>query len=318
MTRQRRTHLLFLALVPVVVFAAVRCADSSSSPPSALTAPVVATTPPPAASAATAATIARLHEQTDWIGRFHNDALQYVFTSISRLPGRARDKHGICETARRAYGEFHRSRRGAPVPASVDAQLEGFCSRAPAASIRSAALATPHGAPRTDVSATAQSLMDQIASAIDVSTSYADLNTRVSSIESDAASSLSYDEAASVFTVGSVALNSATYWANNLTDWVPFTNTAEYSKLLVTRVIPPGEVMAPVFNNGDDSGGFSWGGWATSVWNDTKAAAKRAAGGDVRAAAKAIMGAALVDAPIFYDIVLGAAAAGSIGAALML
>src|SRR4051812_29610479 len=97
MTRQRRTQLCFLALVPVVVFAAVRCADSSAPTAS----------PQKASAAPTAelnARLAKLHEETDWIGQFHNDALRYVFENISRLPAKSRDKRTVCETARRAYG----------------------------------------------------------------------------------------------------------------------------------------------------------------------------------------------------------------------
>lgn len=315
MTRQNRSHLLIIALVPVVVFAAVRCADSSvpSAPAAAPTAS--------AATAPLAARLTKLHEETDWIGKFHNDALRYVFTSLSRIPVKARSKRNICETARRAYAEFHLSRRGTPVPASVDAQIEGVCVGGASASVRSASVGTTAGTRRRDISPAAQTLMDQMADAIDGSTSFDDLNSRVSSIESEAASTLSYDEAADVFTLGSVALNSATYWANNVTEWVPFTNTADYSVLMSTRISSPRAGLSPAFNNGDDSGGsssFSWGDFANQVWNDTKAAAKRAAFGDVKAGGKAIMSAALIEAPVVVDIVLSSAAVGSISAVLML
>jgi hypothetical protein len=160
--------------------------------------------------------------------------------------------------------------------------------------------------------------MEQVAFAVDVSTSYEDLSGRVASIESAAASSLGYDEAEGVFMVGSIALNSATYWANNLTDWVPFTNTADYSVLLATRIVQPGAGGSPAFNNGDDTGSFSWSDWAKHVWNDTKAAAKRAAEGDVRAGAKALIGTALAGGPFIFDIFAGAAAAGSIGSVLQM
>lgn len=310
MTPQRRSHLIILALVPVVVFAAVRCADS--------TAPLsTGQRSASAPSAATMAKIAQLREATDWIGKYHNDALRYVFTSISRIPLKARDKHSVCETARRAYGEFHHSRHGTPVPASVDAQLEGFCSAGGAASGRAAVLNSPKPFRTTEVSADAQALMDQVALAIDASTSFADLSDRVSAIEFTAASTLSYEEAEGVFTVGSIALSSANYWANNLTAWVPFTSTSEYSVLLATRIGTAGVDASPAFSGGDASG-FSWGEWAQRVWTDTKAAAKRAAEGDVRAGGKAFIGTTIAGGPIVWDIIAGVAAAGSIGAVLQL
>ena len=312
MTRQRRSHLALIALVPVLAFAAVRCADSSAPLPSAR--PPAAASRPPLAT-----TIAKLHEKTDWIGEFHNDALRYVFGRISRMPLKSRDKHSVCETARRAYAEFHQARRGKPVPASVDAQLEGYCSVGAAASARAASVGLPPAAPRADVSASAQALMDAIAFAVDAATSYEDLSNQIASIESAAASSLSYEEAEGVFAVGSIALNSATYWANSVTDWVPFTNTADSSVLLATKMIPSSRNVLPAFGSGVGlKGRYNWSDWATQVWNDAKAAARRAAGSDVRAGAKAIIAAGVAELPLVYDIVIATAAAGSIGAVLQL
>ena len=312
MTRQKRSHLLILALVPAVVFAAVRCADNAA--PSA-----VAPAAPIAATPATAARMAKLHEATDWIGKYHNEALAYVYTALSHLPIKARDKHTVCETARRAYAEFHLSRRGAAVPASVDAQLEGYCSGGSAASVRAALVSAPKTPLRAETSLEAQAMMDDLSTAVDASTSFEDLDSRVSSIENEAAATLSYDDASQVFMVASITRSSATYWANNLTDWVPFTSTADYNALLTTRIIPAGGGVSPAFNNGDDSGGgFSWSDFANKVWNDTKAAAKRAAKGDVKAAVKSVLGSGLADAPVIYDIVIASAAAGSIGAVLQI
>ncbi len=308
MTRQRRTQLSFLALVPVVVFAAVRCADTSAPLPSAQK-----SMKPPTAEFT--ARLSKLHEETDWIGEFHNDALSYVFNSISRVPAKGRDKRSVCETARRAYAQFHHARRGTAVPASVDAQLESFCVPNAAPAVRATAFGGSNAEPRREVSAAAESMMDQIASAIDASTSYSDLSARVNSIEASAASSLSYDEATGVFIVGSVALNSATYWANNLTAWVPFTNSADYTTLLTTRLVSPGEASPPF---GGNNAGQDWGEFAEQVWKDTKAAAKRAAGGDARAGIKSVIGSSIVGLPILWDVIIGAAAAGSIGAVLQL
>ncbi|MBA3646371.1 MAG: hypothetical protein H0W63_09355 [Gemmatimonadaceae bacterium] len=308
MTRQKRTRLAFLALVPVVVFAAVRCADSSAPLPSvqkSIKAPTAEFT----------ARLSRLHEETDWVGEFHNDALRYVFNSISRVPAKGRDKRSVCETARRAYAQFHHARRGTEVPASVDAQLESFCVPNTAPAARATVSGGSNTESRREVSAAAEGLMDQIASAIDASTSSSDLSDRVNSIEASAASSLSYEEATDVFIVGSVALSSAAYWANNLSAWVPFTNSADYAVLLTTRLVLPGDASAPF---GGSNAGQDWGEYAEQVWRDTRAAAKRAAGGDARAGIKYLIGSAIGGLPILWDVIIGAAAAGSIGAVLQL
>jgi len=122
MTRQRKTHLALLALVPVVVFAAVRCADSTATAP-----------PSPQVAAGqldpiVMARLAKLHEQHDWVGQFHNEALSFVLAKVKRIPARTRNARVTCETARKAYAEFHKSRRGGDVPPAVDADFERFCS----------------------------------------------------------------------------------------------------------------------------------------------------------------------------------------------
>lgn len=305
MTRQRRSHLIILALVPVVVFAAVRCADSSAPLP--LVQPSATAT-----GAATRARIAKLHEETDWIGQFHNDALAYVYASTSRLPEKARGKRGVCETARRAYAEFHRARRGQAVPQSVDAEMAQFCAAGSVPASRATVIQAPHVQARKAISPAAESLMDQLAAALDASTSYPDLSNRVNSIEAVAASTLSEEDAAGVFIVGSVTLSSATYWANNVTNWVPLTNTPDYS-ILLSRGRDGNGVRPPALNDG-----FDWGDFANRVWNDTKRAAKRAGGGDVRAVAKVVVGTALAEGPWIMDVILASAAAGSIMAVLQI
>lgn len=306
MTRQKRVHLFILALVPVVVFAAVRCADSTA------TAPV--STESPALTAELQAKLARLHQENDWIGQFHNDALSFVFANLQRIPLKARNPRGVCETARKAYAEFHKTRRGTAVPTSVDAEFESRCSAAsPGASSRVFSIAIPSEIARAEVTPAAQGLMDQIDYAIDASTSFGDLSAQVSSIEASAAANLSYEDASAVVAVGSVALSSADYWANNLTAWIPFTATTDYSVLLASRA--PGDAAVPTTPafGGNDGG---WSSWASTVWNDAKQAAKRAAKGDFKAAVKVVIASGAAGAPIIYEVVIGSAAAGSILAVL--
>jgi hypothetical protein len=301
MTRQRKTHLAILALVPMVVFTAVRCADSTG------TTPATADTPHAAAQAGVAATMVKLHAANDWVGQFHNDALGYVRNALDGIPARARNRLTVCETARKAYREFHKARRGTDVPASVDGAFGQFCSNGsrarPASSV---AMSGAGNTPRTDLSYDAEQFTDQFLGAIDASVSYDDLNARINSIDAAAVASLSTDDASAVVLVGAIALSSADYWANNIQEWDPFVfdDTGFFSVLTTARIA---STPAGIGSGRADS----WG----SIWNDTKAAAKRAARGDISAAVKALVtmgvagGAA---APIAFDIVLSASATGSI------
>jgi hypothetical protein len=304
MTRQRRTHLAVLALVPLVLFTAVRCTDTTT------TEPVTVQAAAPASAAGVAAALAKLHAQNDWVGQFHNDALGYVVKSLDRIPAKSRDRRNVCETARKAYREFHRTRRGSEVPKSADDAFEQFCAGGESRTVTPAfALGFLDNARRGDLSVAAQSYMDQFLGAIDASVSYDDLNARINSIDAAAAGNLSADEAAAVVTVGNIALSSADYWANNITAWDPYagTNTGFFTRVAGSRV-----ASSPLAFGGPS---HSW----ASIWNDTKAAAKRAARGDVSAAAKALVtigvaGGAAVPAAI--DVVLAGAATGSIMAVL--
>ena len=308
MTRQRKTHLFILALVPILVFTAVRCADTSATAP--YLAPVVIKEP-------IEAKLARLHSENDWIGAFHNEALAHVLTVLQRVPAKSRNGRAVCEAARAAYADFHKARRGSPVPAVVDAEFAGFCAtRGSARSARLASLSLPGRISRVEVSADAQALLDQIPAAIDASTSYEDLTARINSIEAGAASTLSYDEASAVVAVGSVALSSAAYWGDNITSWVPFTNTPDYS-VLFAAIGPTTDGFSSLQRGAAGASSATgpsadWG----SIWNDAKAAAKRAAVGDARSAIKAVIGTSLLEGPIIYEVVVSAAAAGSIMAVL--
>lgn len=305
MTRQKKIQLLILACAPAVF--AVGCSDATP------TAPVAAATTATPSPSTIRAKLDKMHKDTDWIGAFHNDALRYVLADIKRLPLTSRNALSVCEAARRSYAEFHRTRRGSAVPASVDADFENFCSRSRKPTIAPSVLANPRRGPNAaQYAVTDSAYMDQVYNAIDASTSLADLNARVSAIESSAANSLSYDAAQGVVIVGNVALSSANYWADNVNDWTDFTSSYLYSmqpsatKLFATTlrstVSGRGRVNAPSFN------------W----WDDAKAAARRAASGDAKAAGRAVLAAGLAGLPIVYDVVIGAAATGSIIAVLQM
>ncbi len=301
MTRQRKTHLFILALVPMVVFTAVRCADSTG------TILPEASTDGASLQPEVASRLAKLHQQFDGVGKDHNDALAFVLKNLQRLPEKNHDRHTVCETARKAFADFHKNRFGSAVPTSIDGSFAAFCqSPSPSGSAISFAMLGDNSA-RTDLSAAAESYLDQIANAVDGASSVDDLVNQVSAIEASAAASLSYDEAGGVVMVGSVAINSAYYWVQSLPAWAPYLlSTPDYSVRFTALATDAGIPRS------------DW----SSIWGDAKAAAKRAVGGDARAAAKVLIsvgvGSAVVAAPVFYDMVLTGAAIGSIGAVLMI
>jgi hypothetical protein len=302
MTRQRKTHLLFLALVPAVVFGALRCADSPSEP-RAQSSQAAALEP------SVAATLAKLHAQYDWIGEYHNDALKYVLANLQRLPAKSLNRRAICETALAAYAEFHRSRRHVEVPAEVVAAAEQRCSSSGLGVATGAfSLEIPGGLRMDELSPEAQSYMDQIVSAIDASNSSSDLNSAVAAIEATAATTLSKAEAADVIMVGSVTESSAQYWDANLADWLPYSSyTLEYSR--ASRSSAAG---------GDASTIAPAGVPRFSFWGDFKAAAKVAGKADGNAAIAAIVRESILSAVFSYDFVIGSAAVGSIMAVLQM
>jgi hypothetical protein len=302
MTRQRKSHLLILALVPVVVFGAIRCADSTVTAPTSEQ--IVGGQP----DAALELKLAKLHKEFDGVGKDHNDALAFVLKNLQRLPEKNRNRRAICETARKAYAEFHQLRFGKNPNASTNADFSKECQSA-SPLIASAAISfSDQGRVRSDLSPVAESYLDQIADAVDASSSVDDLNGRIASIESSAASNLSYEEAGAVMMVGSVAASSASYWVQNIPAWGPYyLNTPEYSVFSAARLQDAAVKGLPT-PSGD---------WA-SIWADAKAAAKRAARGDVSAAAKVIIATGVAGAAIVYDVVVGAAATGSIMAVLQM
>lgn len=305
MTRQRKTHLLILALVPVVVFTAVRCADSTGAP-----APAPAlTTGDAAIPAAPSTRLAKLRQQYGGVGKDHNDALAFVLKKLQRLPAKNRSHRAICETARTAFADFHRMRFGRGVPASPNTRFTLSCEGVSPAGTRVPTVTASDNPVRADYSPAALSYFDQIAAAVDISSSLEELASLVASIEASAAASLSYEEAGTVMMVGSVAISSAEYWVQYILDWDPYllSNTG-YS--IVQSVVPATSGTAG--RRGD---------WA-SIWASAKAAAKRAVGGDVRAAAKTLIAIGAASAaygfPIAYDMVVTGAAIGSIDAVLEL
>jgi hypothetical protein len=183
MTRNRKTQLVALALVPVMLLAVASCADAPSAPQPSST---VASAQGPSVSA----TLAKLHAENDWVGQAHNDALAYVLAALKRLPAGA-DHRAVCETAVAAYREFHRARFHALVPREVDNAAEASCAASKGFALAGAAfLLVPNAARRTELSPEGQDYLNQMDAAIDAANSDADLATAISNIEYLAAANL--------------------------------------------------------------------------------------------------------------------------------
>jgi hypothetical protein len=290
MTRNRKTQVILLALVPLMLLAAASCADAPSAPQPRST----------AASAngpSVTATLAKLHTENDWIGQAHNDALAYVLAALKRLPAKA-DHHAVCETAIAAYREFHRTRFHAAVPREVDNAAEASCSASKGFALAGAAFSlVPNGVRRTELSPEGQDYLNQMDAAIDAANSDADLTTAVSNIEYQAAANLSYDEAAGIVMAGEVTLSSASYWEGSYTDWLPYVGTLlDYNRVSASAIAPGG----PRFD----------------FWGDFKSAGRRAIKGDFQAAVAAVVREWFLSATIGFDFVVGSAAVGSVMAVL--
>lgn len=302
MTRQRRTHVFILALVPVVVFGAVRCVDRTATAP-------IQQISAGHLEPSVEARLAKLQQEFGKAGKDHNDALAFVLQNLQRLPEKNRSRQAICETARKAFADFIQLRFGKNPAQSDEADFSRVCHGTSPQTRSAAIVFSGPGSARSDLSPLAQSYLDQIDGAIDASSSVEDLGGQIASIEADAAASLSYEEAGAVVMAGSVANSSASYWVQNIPAWGPYyLNTPDYSVLFSlsrTRDEATNGLVAPKSD------------WA-AIWRDTKAAAKRAAGGDYHAAVRVIVVAGVSGAVIGYDAVVGAAAAGSIMAVLQI
>lgn len=302
MTRQRRNHLLILALVPAVVFGTIRCADSPAAPSAAAVRPDVALK------------LARLHARYDSTGVIHNALLAHVLPDLQRIPESGRTRAVVCETARRSAADFYRTRLGRGVPASTESEFMNSCLGKGTSPAILGILMMPGSQPRLEISEAAASYMDQAASAVDASSSPADLQSRISVIEANAAANLSEDEAAAVVTVGSVATSSAEYWSSNLSAWVYVGNTPDYSRLapLASRSIEAPRLGGTAA--ADKTIPDLW----DELWPNLVSVGKTAVKADAKAAAKSIIGLSISGAAIAWEVVGTAAGVGSMAAILHL
>lgn len=301
MTRLTRTRLLILALLPAAAIGAISCSDSPSAPQ--------ATGAMKNADPEVALRLARLHAANDWVGDYHNRALQYVFEVLKAQPVGKRDGRTVCETAIAAYRQFHRANRHSEVPSDVEAAAEAGCRSGTGFSFNNLAfsISTPAAPSRDAVSVAAQSYLDQIVTAVNSSDTESDLAATVSSIETNAARSLSESEAGAVVIVGSVAQSSMQYWDANLQYWDPYlTAPLDQSRIARSSETADGGLIAPAHS---PRFGF---------WSDFKSAAKVAAIGDVKGAIGAVVRAGILGIGFEYEVIIGGAAVASILAVLQM
>lgn len=192
---------------------------------------------PPTAPATTDIAVAQtrlkdLHDKYDWIGQYHTDGLAYVYSQLTKDNGKPKSRADICKIAAKATKEFHKMARKGSVPAGlVDPSLNNeVCPDDFGSARKTVILSGTNGSHRTDLSAEAVNLMDQIVTITNSSTSRYAYVTGVENVEAQAVY-LPPDEAGAVIAVGSVALSSVDYWEANLSNWVSISTTrpAAYS-----------------------------------------------------------------------------------------
>jgi hypothetical protein len=166
-----------------------------------------------------------VHAKYDWIGKYHTDGLAYVYSQLAKGNGKARTHAEMCKIAAKATKEFHKAQRHSDVPAGLvdPALINDVCPTDDAGKTNQTVLVS--GATRkTELSAGAISLIDQITYLTNTATSRTALLNGILNIESQSAY-LSPDDAGAVIAVSSVALSSLDYWEANLTAWTGLSGT---------------------------------------------------------------------------------------------
>jgi hypothetical protein len=163
-----------------------------------------------------------LVEQTAWMGKYHNDALDFALKRIKASPKAS--KFERCKVGVAALKEFQKAyaktRRSAVF---LDLTLsDGECEKAAArqsdnAPTNSVNIGIP--GPRADMSIAATSFMDQIVTQVDYTTSALALSFAVNRIVNQASYTVDPLEATAVAGAGSITTSSASYWEANEGAW---------------------------------------------------------------------------------------------------
>jgi hypothetical protein len=200
-----------------------------------------------------------VHNKFDWIGKYHTDGLAYVYSQLAKGDGKPRTQKEMCKIAAKATKEFHKAQRHGDVPAGlVDPALVNDVCPDDSGGKTSKNVVVFVPTLKTELSASAVSLIDQITYLTSTATSRSALVNGVLSIESQAAY-LPANDAGAVIAVGSVAISSVDYWQSNLSSWVslPASTATAYSlSALDMTSATVGSITAPIvgprFSGGND------------------------------------------------------------------
>lgn len=216
----------FGGLVLVLAATAVACSENSTSPRFAAQ---VGDAPQ------SRLTMQELQDRYGWMGRYHTQALTYIYSKLSE--GKLRlSKSDKCRIATNALKEFDRTFSKDAVSKGLrdDFLPADLCADAGQVSASMQSDAFPTGiSPRAAMSTLATSLLQQIENLFDTDASLSSIKSSIYSIESTAAAKLVASEAGAVVGAGSIAISSADYWNANLSLWQSsgITIPAQYNRL---------------------------------------------------------------------------------------
>ena len=162
-----------------------------------------------------------LSEQTAWMGKYHNDALEFALKRIKASRKRTRGER--CRVGVAALKDFQKAyARNGRSPVFLDVSLsDGACEAAEAAEAgqgTSRSLIANIGT-GTDISPLANNFMNQIVSQVDYASTALALSFAVNRIVNQASSSVVPLEATAVAGAGSITTSSASYWETNESSW---------------------------------------------------------------------------------------------------
>lgn len=175
---------------------------------------------------------ATLSEQAAWMGKYHNDALDFALKRIKA--SRKTSKLDRCKVGIAALKEFQKAyAKTASSAVFQDLSLsDGACEAAAQQSEFSPAKSFNIGnaGPRADISLSASNYMNQIVSEVDYASSALSLSFAVNRIVNRASYTVDPLEASAVAGTGSITVNSATYWEANEGAWSQ-PNQLQYSQM---------------------------------------------------------------------------------------
>ncbi|HEX6576404.1 MAG TPA: hypothetical protein VF042_15660 [Gemmatimonadaceae bacterium] len=218
--RTRFNCVALMLAIGAVSVTAVGCSPDSTSPISASSARAVGE---PSSSAA---------EQTAWMGKYHNDALDFALKKIKASKRTAKlDRCRVGIAALKDFQKEYGKRTGSPFFSDLTLS-DGACERAAAQISGSVSQSVMLNNPllRYDISYAAENYMNQIVSQVDYATSALTLSFAVNRIVRQASSTVDAVEATAVAGSGSITTSSASYWESNESSWAE-PNQVQYDRM---------------------------------------------------------------------------------------